>query len=59
MGTALIAVFTIGFISFIYLASDLTVVAQQRQPKSSKSSVKKSRIKHKSSKNKAHPITLK
>ena len=59
MGTALIAVFTIGFISLIYLASDLTAVAQQRQPKSAKSPVKKSKVKHKSSKNKAHPMTLK
>ena len=60
MGTALIAVLAIGFISFIYLISDLsTSAAQRRQPKSTNLQEKKSRIKNKASKNKTHPITLK
>jgi hypothetical protein len=60
MGTALIAVLAIGFISFIYLISDLSAsAAQRRQPKSTNLQEKKSRTKHKASKNKTHPITLK
>jgi hypothetical protein len=60
MGTALIAVFAIGFISFIYLISDLsTSAAQKRQPKSTSMPVKKSKIKNRVSKNRPHPITLK
>jgi hypothetical protein len=60
MGTALIAVLAIGFISFIYLISDLSAsAAQRRQPKSSSLPVKKSKIKHKALKSKTLPITLK
>jgi hypothetical protein len=60
MGTALIAVLAIGFISFVYLISDLSAsAAQRRQPKSTSLPIKKSKTKHKDSKNKANPITLK
>jgi hypothetical protein len=59
MGTALIAMLTIGFVSFVYLVSDLTSSSKQKQVKMTKLPAKKSMIKHKVSKNKTLSLITK
>jgi hypothetical protein len=59
MGTALIAMLTIGFVSFVYLVSDLTSSSQQKQVKMTKIPAKKSIIKHKAPKHKTLSLITK
>lgn len=50
---------TIGFVSFVYLVSDLTSSSKQKQVKMTKLPAKKSMIKHKVSKNKTLSLITK
>jgi len=59
MGTALIAILTIGFVSFVYLVSDLASSSQQKQVKMTKIPAKKSIIKHKPPKHKTLSLITK